>query len=160
MLKCANQGTIWARGDTFIPCKYSGGDGASSGCQLLTLSSETSFDSNNIIVVNQNHYHTCQCFPIILIETKSNQRLWLLSAVISSCLALQMLRHTPDLQAAAELNDSNLSAEGNHLQNIMIVTQCRMSMQDLKIIPNQLSSALLRKHFIKLFRFNIILTFI
>ena len=62
--------------------------------------------------------------------------------------------------AAAELNDSNLSAEGNHLQNIMIVTQCRMSMQDLKIIPNQLSSALLRKHFIKLFRFNIILTFI
>ena len=74
-------------------------------------------------------------------------------------LGLKMLNHSPDPQAAAELNDSNLSAERNHLQNIMIVTQCKMSMQDLKIIPNQLSNALLRKHLIKLFQFNIILTF-
>lgn len=68
--------------------------------------------------------------------------------MIGSCLALKMLRRSPDLQAAAELNDSNLSAERNHLQNIMIVTQCKMSMQDLKIIPNQLSSTVLSKHFI------------
>ena len=90
----------------------------------------------------------CQCFPIILIETKSYYRLGLLSKMIGSCLALKMLRRSPDLQAAAELNDSNLSAERNHLQNIMIVTQCKMSMQDLKIIPNQLSSTVLSKHFI------------
>ena len=41
MLKCANQGTIWARGDTFIPCKYSGGGGLSSACQ--SVSSETRY---------------------------------------------------------------------------------------------------------------------
>lgn len=31
--------------------------------------------------------------------------------MIGSCFAMEMLRHGPDLQAATELNDSNLSAE-------------------------------------------------
>ena len=36
--------------------------------------------------------------------------------MIGSCLALKMLRHGPNLQAASELNDSNLLAERKHLQ--------------------------------------------
>ena len=38
--------------------------------------------------------------------------------MIGSCLALKMLRHSPYLQAASELNDSNLSAERNVMQNV------------------------------------------
>ena len=38
--------------------------------------------------------------------------------MIGSCLALKMLRHGPNLQAASELNDSNLSAERNVMQNV------------------------------------------